>query len=864
MAHRLYIYNVSLDQDFYDESLVGEWNYVIPLFFLPLFAHPLAKSELKQFGFKSSKDLFFNVKEALPLFEKFHLWIQQQVDLIPATDQAKYLQSYERQLYYFQNLPYDYFRLDGTDVYNMNEESHKKQAQAFSAEIALFTEELANIIDLELDSEHINRGVIGQSYFPFSTFEEYLNNDNANFGWDWLEIAFEKDYDCLQYEENELYGLTTFDNKKITEAVYGYIGEFTEANLAIIQRDELFGFIDKTGVEVVKPLYFDVGTAQIEYFFDEQDNEDTSRMLTVAAVCQDGKWGLLNLLSHTYLIPLAYELVEFLYPYYYNVYNGSHYAVYNFAGEQLIPFKGDSPFEYHYTYFCTSMGSKRDFYSRSHHYLGKFAYEDVRNSDIENHLLIPSEVNSKLHNLITFDGELVLESIKHVQYVTNECVIVYTDKLKGIYNHLKAKYVLEPMNCKIDTYIDYWMNLGAGQCHVSHGKKKGIFDAIEERWIVPFTTIDVVKILTNGFAATKLKDKWALRLISLPDQEFVYEYDFITMHNLEQDIDTIVLYKDNAVFTCNNHEIQTISTHHLLLLAGKLRYDSNGEVGLFNPYFNEKTQVLTAEDYAQLEPYQLNAVKDYYADHSFDEQYEALLLMAEAVNNSELLQELGYRYLTEDDYIDYNKAKHLFELAATHNNPYSVTNLGYMYEHGFGVEQDIHKAIEYYTQGAELGNNTSYNNLALIYYYGATGLDNDFNSAIHYFKKVNTKEYEVCNYLADCYYLLGEYKNAMKYIKEDMKNNDNIGSFLLGRMYCYGYGVKQDGKKAIPLLEKALQQAYDIAILDLIDIYAKDEENKDPEKLAYYIALAKEKEVELPEEYKEKSFLKKTLGKWFK
>lgn len=864
MAHRLYIYNISIDKDFYDESLVGEWNYIIPLFFLPLFARPLSKSEAKALGIKSSKYLYFNIKEALPLFEQFHLWIQGQDDLIPTVDQAKYLKSYEQQLYYFQNLPYDYFRLDGSDVYNMNEGGHKKQAQEYALEIASHIEELKNIITLDLDSEDLERGVIGKYYFPFSTLKEYFNNDNANFGWDWLEIALEKDYDCLQYEENELYGLTTFDNRKITEAVYEYIGEFTEANLAIIQRDELFGFIDKTGVEVLKPLYFDVGTAQIEYFFDEQGNEDTSRMLTVAAVCQDGKWGLLNLISKIYLIPLAYELVEFLYPYYFNVYNGSHYGVYNFAGEQLIPFKGDSPFEYHYSYFCTSMGNKRDFYSRSHHYLGKFAYADVRNSDIENLLLVPSDINPKLHNLITFKGELVLESIKHVQYVTNECVIVYTHKLKGIYNHQQAKYILEPMNCKIDTYIDYWMNLGAGQCHISLGKKKGIFDAIEERWIVPFTVIDVVKILTDGFAATKLKDKWALRQTALPEQEADYKYDFITMHNLEQDIDTIVLYKDNSVFTCQDNAIQEISTHNLLLLAGKLRYDSNGEVELFNPYFNKKTVALTTDDYTQLEPHQLSGVKDYYADHSFDEQYEALLLMAEAVNNSELLQELGYRYLTEDEYMDYNKAKHLFELASTHDNPYSVTNLGYMYEHGFGVEQDVQKAIQYYTKGAELGNNTSYNNLALIYYFGAGGMDCDFNSAIHYFKQVNTNEYQVCNYLADCYYLLGEYKNALKYIKEDRKGNDYIGSFLLGKMHCYGYGVKQDSALAIPLLEKAVEQEYNLAILDLIEIYAKDEKHKDQEKLASYISLAKERDVELPEEYKDKSFLKKTLAKWFK
>lgn len=864
MAHRLYIYNISLDEDYYDESLVGEWNYVIPLFFLPLFAHPLSTSEAKAFGIKPSKYLYFKLKEALPLFEKFHLWIQQQIDLIPSADQAKYLKSYERQLYYFQNLPYNYFRLDGTDVYNMNEGGHKKQAQEYLLEIASHTEELTNIIDLDLDTEHLERGVIGKYYFPFSTLKEYLNNENANYGWDWLEVALEKDYDCLQYEQDELFGLKSFDDKKITEAVYEYIGEFTEANLAIIQRNELFGFINKKGIEVVKPTYYDVGSAQIDYFFDEQGNEDVNRTSTVAAVCQDEKWGLLNLITNEHLLPIEYELVEYLYPNYYNVYNGTHYGVYSLQGEQLIPFQGDSPFEYHYAYFCTSMGSKRDFYSPSYHYIGKFAYADVRNSDIENLLLVPSDDNPKLHNLITYKGELVLENIKHVQYATNECVIVYTDKQKGIYNHVKAKYILEPMSCKIDTYVDYWMNLSAGQCHVSLGKKKGIFDCNEEQWIVPFSVIDTVKILTDGFAATKLKDKWALVQLAVPEQDVVYDYDFITMHSLEQNKDTIVLYKNNKVLACQDNAVQEINTHNLLLLAAKLRYDANGEVGLFNPYFNEKTAVLTTNDYAKLEPHQLIGVKDYYADHDFDTQYEALLLMAEPLNNSDLLQELGYRYLTEEEFIDYDKAKHLFELASALDNPYSLTNLGYMYEHGFGVEQNIQKAIEYYSKGAELGNNTSYNNLALIYYFGSCDTGCDFNTAIHYFKQVNTNEYEVCNYLADCYYLLGEYKNALKYIKEDRKGNDHIGSFLLGKMYCYGYGVNQDSTKAIPLLEKAIKQEYNLAILDLIEIYNSDDQHKDQEKLAYYISLAKEKDVELPEEYQEKSFLKKTLGKWFK
>ena len=64
--------------------------------------------------------------------------------------------------------------------------------------------------------------------------------------------------------------------------------------------------------------------------------------------------------------------------------------------------------------------------------------------------------------------------------------------------------------------------------------------------------------------------------------------------------------------------------------------------------------------------------------------------------------------------IDYDKAKHWLELAASQGDTYSQVNLGILYADGLGVEQDYEKAKYWYEKAAEQGDDVAKENLEIL------------------------------------------------------------------------------------------------------------------------------------------------------
>ncbi len=66
-------------------------------------------------------------------------------------------------------------------------------------------------------------------------------------------------------------------------------------------------------------------------------------------------------------------------------------------------------------------------------------------------------------------------------------------------------------------------------------------------------------------------------------------------------------------------------------------------------------------------------------------------------------------------------------------NGSAMTNLGYMYRHGLGVEQDHSKAIHYYEMAIEKGDGPTMTDLGYMYHHGE-GVEQDHTKAIHYYE----------------------------------------------------------------------------------------------------------------------------------
>ncbi len=127
---------------------------------------------------------------------------------------------------------------------------------------------------------------------------------------------------------------------------------------------------------------------------------------------------------------------------------------------------------------------------------------------------------------------------------------------------------------------------------------------------------------------------------------------------------------------------------------------------------------------------------------------------------------------------DYPQAATWFRLAADKGFNISLSNLGYMYMRGYGVEQDTKKAMDLFNTVISKGDKKAipavYANMGEMYYNGY-GVDKDYTKAFEYLKKA----------------------------AEDEKKPQKKAMRLLSACYRYGLGTAIDNEKAEYWLKEA-------------------------------------------------------------
>lgn len=129
--------------------------------------------------------------------------------------------------------------------------------------------------------------------------------------------------------------------------------------------------------------------------------------------------------------------------------------------------------------------------------------------------------------------------------------------------------------------------------------------------------------------------------------------------------------------------------------------------------------------------------------------------------------ESAYR-IAEIYYADKSKAAESvrwYTTAANQGHSKSQNSLGYIYEHGEGIDKDLKKAFYWYQKAAISGNRNAQHNLAFFYYQGM-GTMVDYGKAFEWYSKAASQGHP------------------------GAQNN-------LGVMYEYGYGVDKDINQAI-------------------------------------------------------------------
>ena len=122
--------------------------------------------------------------------------------------------------------------------------------------------------------------------------------------------------------------------------------------------------------------------------------------------------------------------------------------------------------------------------------------------------------------------------------------------------------------------------------------------------------------------------------------------------------------------------------------------------------------------------------------------------------------------------------------------------LGWHYDHGEGVEQDMKKAICWYERAAEQNHPAAMNSLGECYAMGR-GVPRDLETAMEWYRRAAELGEAMADYNMGWHLeQAGKLSEAYAHYRKAADGNDDSAWWALGRFYENGVVVAQDGKEA--------------------------------------------------------------------
>lgn len=139
-----------------------------------------------------------------------------------------------------------------------------------------------------------------------------------------------------------------------------------------------------------------------------------------------------------------------------------------------------------------------------------------------------------------------------------------------------------------------------------------------------------------------------------------------------------------------------------------------------------------------------------------------------------------------------------------------ANNIGFLYQHGYGIAQNNKKAFEWYNHSAWNGNPNAQNNLGFMYQNGY-GINQNHHEAFEWYTKSANQNNSDAKFNLGYMYEKGyginqNYKKAFEwYLKSAEQDNPNAQR-KLGYMYEHGYGITKNNDKALEWYTKSAVQ----------------------------------------------------------
>lgn len=150
---------------------------------------------------------------------------------------------------------------------------------------------------------------------------------------------------------------------------------------------------------------------------------------------------------------------------------------------------------------------------------------------------------------------------------------------------------------------------------------------------------------------------------------------------------------------------------------------------------------------------------------------------------------------------DLKTAFHWYQKAALGGHEEAIRRMITMYYSGEGVEKNLTMSYKWTLKAVELGLACGYNALGCCYRDGDC-VERNVRTALEYFDKAVALGYPIAHSNAAYIYLTGQdgvevdYGKARSYVEKSAEVNDFYGVFLLGYLYCNGFGVEKDREQA--------------------------------------------------------------------
>ena len=149
--------------------------------------------------------------------------------------------------------------------------------------------------------------------------------------------------------------------------------------------------------------------------------------------------------------------------------------------------------------------------------------------------------------------------------------------------------------------------------------------------------------------------------------------------------------------------------------------------------------------------------------------------------------------------------------------------LGFMYQNGYGVEQNDEEAVRWYLKAAEQDNAEAQFNLGVMYQNG-NGVEQNKNTAVEWYKKAAEHgnvdaQFNLGVMYENGYGVEQNPNTAAEWYKKAAEHENAAAQFNLGVMYENGYGVEQNRNTAAEWYKKAAEQENAVAQCYLAYMY---------------------------------------------